>query len=263
MSDPNINNGLMTKIWGPHFWNTIHSVAFGYPVDPTDEQKTNYKNFFISLQYVLPCGFCRNSYSGFLLNDETALTDAVLENRGSLTYWTWVLHNRVNRKLSVNYNTTYAQLVEKYESYRAKCDPLREGCISTLEHRAVAFCNEDEKEFHVIDYKYAVGLCRYAESRGVDFSNTPHLVDVCRTHEPLSEWTERNRKCCATIKQMRKNGMSNIETNDNNFNGLPTINELYLISNLCSTLTVTDLDGICNKIREFEKVEKKYKLVKI
>ena len=37
--DDSKTNGLITKIWGPHFWETLHCVSFGYPLEPTEEQK--------------------------------------------------------------------------------------------------------------------------------------------------------------------------------------------------------------------------------
>ena len=60
-----INNGLMTKIWGPHMWFAINCVSFGYPVNPTQEQKRQYKTFFEFLGFVLPCEFCKISYQFF------------------------------------------------------------------------------------------------------------------------------------------------------------------------------------------------------
>ena len=45
----NKNNGLMTKIWGPSGWEFLHSVSFGYPIEPTAEQKKIIKIFFIVL----------------------------------------------------------------------------------------------------------------------------------------------------------------------------------------------------------------------
>ena len=33
------NNGLLTKIWGPHLWKSLHCIAFGYPSNPTDDEK--------------------------------------------------------------------------------------------------------------------------------------------------------------------------------------------------------------------------------
>lgn len=29
--DPNIDNGMMTKIWGPPGWLFLHCITFGYP----------------------------------------------------------------------------------------------------------------------------------------------------------------------------------------------------------------------------------------
>ena len=50
------------KIWGPHAWIFLHSVSFSYPDDPTEEDKKEYKKFFESLQYVLPCDTCKYNY---------------------------------------------------------------------------------------------------------------------------------------------------------------------------------------------------------
>jgi hypothetical protein len=53
--DIDINNGLITKIWGPALWIGEHSISFGYPLNPTDEEKLAYKKHFESLADVLPC----------------------------------------------------------------------------------------------------------------------------------------------------------------------------------------------------------------
>ena len=45
--DDSKTNGLITKIWGPHFWETLHCVSFGYTLEPTVENKKDYKQFFI------------------------------------------------------------------------------------------------------------------------------------------------------------------------------------------------------------------------
>ena len=29
--DPNVDNGMMTKVWGPTGWLFLHCVTFGYP----------------------------------------------------------------------------------------------------------------------------------------------------------------------------------------------------------------------------------------
>ena len=58
----NANNGLLTKIWGPPLWESFHAITFGYPMEPDEEIKNNYKQWLISLGDVLPCSYCRNSY---------------------------------------------------------------------------------------------------------------------------------------------------------------------------------------------------------
>ena len=42
----NSNNGLITKIWGPDIWSALHSISFGYPINPSQDQKDKYKTFF-------------------------------------------------------------------------------------------------------------------------------------------------------------------------------------------------------------------------
>ena len=39
----NSKDGMMTSIWGPSMWHTMHTISFNYPVKPTKEDKKNYK----------------------------------------------------------------------------------------------------------------------------------------------------------------------------------------------------------------------------
>ena len=54
--EDNKNNGLITKIWGQAMWESLHCIAFGYPIEPTDEQKrfsrwVNHKAIFKTINY--------------------------------------------------------------------------------------------------------------------------------------------------------------------------------------------------------------------
>ena len=55
------NDGMLTSIWGPGMWHFLHSMSFNYPVEPTQNDKNNYKNFILSLKDILPCGKCRKN----------------------------------------------------------------------------------------------------------------------------------------------------------------------------------------------------------
>ena len=55
MKGDNVNNGLITKIWGPGLWSALHCITFGYPVNPTEKHKQDYKRFFTIVGDILPC----------------------------------------------------------------------------------------------------------------------------------------------------------------------------------------------------------------
>ena len=47
---------------GPPAWIFLHSITFNYPVKPSKETQIQYKNFFESLQFVIPCHKCQKNY---------------------------------------------------------------------------------------------------------------------------------------------------------------------------------------------------------
>ena len=42
--DYNSNDGMVTNVWGPSLWHVLHTISFNYPVNPTEEQKQQYKD---------------------------------------------------------------------------------------------------------------------------------------------------------------------------------------------------------------------------
>ena len=64
--DPNIDNGMMTKIWGPPGWLFLHCITIGYPyfINKKEhaERMLKTRDFFRNIGYVLPCKYCRNLY---------------------------------------------------------------------------------------------------------------------------------------------------------------------------------------------------------
>ena len=81
------------NIWGPHMWFSLHTISFNYPIKPTENDKYYYKNYFNSLQHVIPCSVCKRNYIRHL--NELPI-DKAIENRKSLVYWVIDLHNLVN-----------------------------------------------------------------------------------------------------------------------------------------------------------------------
>lgn len=111
---------MNTKFWGPSMWVTIHTIAFGYPVNPTEAQMGQYRDFYANMQYTLPCSYCRQSFSEFL---KIMPIENYLGTRYQLAYWTYIIHDMVNKKLSSQTrkkitSPPFIEVVKKYEKAR-------------------------------------------------------------------------------------------------------------------------------------------------
>lgn len=261
-TNPNENNedlGLLTKIWGPNMWKSINCVAFGYPSKPTTEDKQNYKNFFESLGCVLPCPICRNSYCDFIKNGELKLTDNVFESRQTLTFWVWKLRKRVNKKLGVDYGVTYEMFCNKYETYRAKCSTkYTDICKMTPDMKATGYINSYIDETPILSYEYVMCFSEYAKKRNIkDFTETINKVNGLNRTSQL--WHDKNDEIRLIVKNMRINGISSIESSGE-FKDLPTLEEMELIKRMSTTMSISEIEKILEKLGyEFKDV---YKLSK-
>ena len=81
------------KVWGYSGWKFLFSVSCDYPEKPNFQVTNNYKHFFESLQYVLPCVTCRVNYSNHLVQMPI---EPYLTHRDNLFIWILKVHNRVN-----------------------------------------------------------------------------------------------------------------------------------------------------------------------
>lgn len=108
---------MQTDAWGPHAWEFIHHTAFGAPKILDSEDKTKYKELFSNLRCTLPCILCRTAFSE--LFNYITIHD-YLDSRNGLCYWTFVIHNLVNRKLGKKLES-FNNVVHKYENLRARC----------------------------------------------------------------------------------------------------------------------------------------------
>jgi hypothetical protein len=251
----NRNNGLITKIWGPPGWIFLHSITFGYPVNPTEEQKKQYYDFFVSIGNILPCRFCRESYQKFIAKGETALTEEALENRESLTKWFYRIHEAVNKKLEINYEVTYDEMAHRYESFRARCDmkdPQIKGCITPLDYKAFSYKALSNIDCPVIPFVLALPFYHLAQIRNLDakyfsfFSLVIYLQGNLKKLKKQESWEYRNKFCQKQIKYMRESGISCLET-QGEWKGTPTKEELKLLLFLSSNMNLTE---IINCIKE-------------
>lgn len=141
---------MQTDSWGPHEWESIHFTAFGSPEHLDNEDKVNYKTRYSIIQCTLPCSLCRSAYKQLF---KYISIDPYIDCRDGLCYWTFIMHNLINRKLEKPL-LDFASVIYKYENMRARCgkkDNIEEyeRCKSMLQE----FTMEQAKE-------KAINICK-------------------------------------------------------------------------------------------------------
>ena len=104
------------NIWGSHLWFSLHTISFAYPIKPTITDQNNYKNFFVSLQNVIPCSVCQRNYKRHILEHPI---DKHLNSRKDLVYWLIDIHNMVNSEIGKKF-MSYDVVLKKYENVYQK-----------------------------------------------------------------------------------------------------------------------------------------------
>jgi len=118
-----------TRFWGPDGWNLLHSIAYYYPDKPSIKTQNTVKRFFKTLPYVLPCIYCRNSLATYF---KEAPIDGELKNKTDLFKWLYVIHNKVNmkltkQKLNKKPNPTISKVKKYYKRFTREHN--QETCI--------------------------------------------------------------------------------------------------------------------------------------
>jgi hypothetical protein len=118
-NDYNSGDGMLTNVWGPAMWHYLHIMSFNYPVNPTLQDKSHYKDFLYNLQYVLPCKYCRINLTNNFKKKPLQMCD--MKNRETFSKYIYELHETVNKMLNKKSNLTYCDVRERYEHFRSRC----------------------------------------------------------------------------------------------------------------------------------------------
>lgn len=113
------SDGMLTSVWGPSLWHSIHTMSFNYPVNPCLSEKRKYYNFILSLKDVLPCRYCRENFTKNLKSINFSMKD--MECRESFSLAMYNLHEEVNRMLGKKSNLSFNEVRDRYETFRARC----------------------------------------------------------------------------------------------------------------------------------------------
>jgi hypothetical protein len=106
---------LDPKIWGPHYWFFLHTLAMTYPHYPNAVSKKKYYEFIQNLPLFIPIEDISKEFEKLI--DKYPITP-YLDNRDSFIRWTHFIHNKINEKLEkqpISLNDFYIQYYNKYK----------------------------------------------------------------------------------------------------------------------------------------------------
>jgi len=108
---------LDAKVWGPHYWFFLHTIAISYPLRPNAVTKKKYYEFIQNIPLFIPIESIATNFTKLL--DEYPITP-YLDTRDSFIRWIHFIHNKINQQLEKP-NITLAQFYEQYyEAYKPK-----------------------------------------------------------------------------------------------------------------------------------------------
>ena len=107
---------LDSKVWGPHYWFVLYSIALTYPITPNNVTKKKYYEFIQNLPLFLPHDEISGQFSNLILKYPVT---PYLDSRDSFTRWIHFLHNQINKSL----NKREITLKEAYQNYYNKYKP--------------------------------------------------------------------------------------------------------------------------------------------
>jgi hypothetical protein len=111
---------LDPKIWGPHYWFFLHTVAMTYPHHPNTVTKKKYYEFVQNLPLFIPVEEISKELEKLI--DVYPITP-YLDNRDSFTRWMHFIHNKINEKLEkpqISLNEFFVQYYNQYKSQNEK-----------------------------------------------------------------------------------------------------------------------------------------------
>ena len=114
---------LDPKIWGPHYWFFLHTVAMTYPHHPNAVTKKKYYEFVQNLPLFIPVEQISKEFEKLI--DLYPITP-YLDNRDSFIRWMHFIHNKINEKLEKPQITLNEFFVQYYNQYKSQNEKLTE-----------------------------------------------------------------------------------------------------------------------------------------
>lgn len=114
---------LDPKIWGPHYWFFLHTLAMTYPHHPNSLTKKKYYEFVQNLPLFIPVDEISKEFEKLI--DLYPITP-YLDNRDSFVRWMHFIHNKINEKIEKPQISLNDFFVSYYNEYKSQNEKLSE-----------------------------------------------------------------------------------------------------------------------------------------
>ena len=111
---------LDPKIWGPHYWFFLHTVAMTYPHHPNAVTKKKYYEFIQNFPLFIPVESISKDFEKLI---DLYPISTYLDNRESFVRWSHFIHNKINEKTekpTIPLNEFFIQYYNEYKSPNEK-----------------------------------------------------------------------------------------------------------------------------------------------
>ena len=112
---------LDPKVWGPHYWFFLHTLAMTYPHHPNTVTKKKYYEFIQNLPLFLPVEEISSDFSKLI---EKYPITPYLDNRDSFVRWMHFIHNKINERLEKPQISLNEFFFNYYDEYKTHDDKL-------------------------------------------------------------------------------------------------------------------------------------------
>lgn len=108
------------KVWGPHYWFFLHTIAFTYPKQPNAVIKKKYYELIQNLPLFIPTESASSNFEKLL---NLYPVTPYLDTKDTFIRWTHFIHNKINEQLekpSISLSKFYEYYYSKYKPNNLK-----------------------------------------------------------------------------------------------------------------------------------------------
>lgn len=201
-----------TSKWGKPGWQLVHSIALC--CDKMDEEefqrsKKYIKRFYTSMQHLLPCIYCRRSYTSYI---KELPIDSFLEKQ-QIFKWTYLIHNKVNKKLrtqgySIDDDPSFDEVCKQYEKYNTYKIHGWTFFYCIAFNYPIKKCDLSSRRYNAhLTFFTSLGeiLCEPARDNYFTFFNKKPLEKALRSRDEFCRWVHSlENAMCDKRKDKRK-----------------------------------------------------------